>query len=83
MEFVRPARDWEDFHSSPAARELFQKFRTRDVGEQLLLHDNAFIEGLARTVIRKLTAQEMGVYRAPFSNAAVPPPGLAVSPEDP
>ncbi len=66
MEFVRPARDWEDFHSSPAARELFQKFRTPGVGEKLLLQENAFIEGLARTVIRKLTDEEMGVYRAPF-----------------
>lgn len=66
MEFVRPARDWEDFHSSPPARELFRKFRTPGVGEQLLLHDNAFIEGFARTVIRKLTDEEMAVYRAPF-----------------
>lgn len=66
MEFVRPARDWEDFHAVPAARELFQKFRTPGVGEQLILRDNAFVEGLARTVRRKLTDEEMAVYRAPF-----------------
>lgn len=66
MEFVRPARNWEDFHSDPAARELFRKFRTPGVGEQLILHDNAFVRGLARTVVRKLTDEEMAVYRAPF-----------------
>lgn len=66
MEFVRPARDWEDFHSVPAARELFQKFRTPGLGEQLILRDNAFVQGLARTVVRKLSAAEMTVYRAPF-----------------
>jgi haloalkane dehalogenase len=66
MEPVRPARDWEDFHSVPAARELFQKLRTPGVGEQLILHDNVFVEGLARTVVRKLTAEEMAAYRAPF-----------------
>ncbi len=66
MEFVRPARDWEDFHSVAAARELFQKFRTPGLGEQLILHDNAFVEGLARTVVRKLTDEEMAAYRAPF-----------------
>lgn len=66
MEFVRPARDWEDFHSVPAARELFQKFRTPGLGEQLILHDNAFVQGLARTVVRKLNDEEMAAYRAPF-----------------
>lgn len=66
MEFVRPARDWEDFHAVPAARELFQKFRTPGVGERLILEDNVFVESLARTVRRKLTDEEMAVYRAPF-----------------
>lgn len=66
MEFVRPARDWEDFHAVPAARELFQKFRTPGVGERLILEDNVFVESLARTVLRKLTDEEMAVYREPF-----------------
>ena len=66
MEFVRPARDWEDFHTVPAAREMFQKLRTPGLGEQLILHDNIFVRGLPRTVIRKLTDEEMAVYLAPF-----------------
>lgn len=66
MEFVRPARDWHDFHTNPAARDLFQRFRTPGVGEQLIMRDNAFIEGLGRTAIRKLTDEEMAAYRAPF-----------------
>lgn len=66
MEFVRPARDWEDFHTVPAAREMFQKLRTPGVGEQLILHDNIFVRGLSRTVIRKLTDEEMEIYQAPF-----------------
>lgn len=66
MEFVRPARDWEDFHTVPASREAFQKLRTPGLGEQLVLHDNVFVGGLQRTVVRKLTDAEMAVYQAPF-----------------
>lgn len=66
MEFVRPARDWEDFHTVPASREMFQRLRTPGVGEQLILHDNIFVRSLSRTVIRKLTDAEMTVYQTPF-----------------
>ena len=56
---------WEDF---PAiARETFQKFRTPGVGEKMILEDNAFVEGvLPAATVRKLTDEEMSVYRAPF-----------------
>jgi len=67
MEFIRPWRTWEDFHHSPAARDTFKKFRTPEVGERLIQEDNIFIErGLPNTVMRKLSDEEMGVYRAPF-----------------
>jgi haloalkane dehalogenase len=57
---------WEDFH--PAGRETFQKFRTPGIGEQMILEDNAFIERvLPGAIIRKLTDEEMAIYRAPFS----------------
>src|SRR6266705_830438 len=65
MEFIRPLPTWEDFHVD--AIETFQKFRTPGVGEKMILEDNAFVEGvLPAATVRKLTDQEMSVYRAPF-----------------
>jgi haloalkane dehalogenase len=66
MEFLRPMPTWEDFHAD--GRQTFQKFRTPGIGEQMILEDNAFIERvLPGNIIRKLTDEEMAVYRAPFS----------------
>ncbi|WP_028210853.1 haloalkane dehalogenase [Paraburkholderia mimosarum] len=68
MEFIWPMPTWDDFH--PDARETFQKFRTPGVGEQMILEDNAFVEKiLPGATMRKLTDQEMSVYRAPFPTA--------------
>ena len=65
MEFIWPMPTWEDFHA--AGRETFQKFRTPGIGEQMILEDNAFIERvLPGAIIRKLTDEEMAIYRAPF-----------------
>ncbi len=65
MEFIRPMPTWEDFH--PAAVETFKKFRTPGVGERMILEENAFVEGvLPGATVRKLTEEEMAVYRAPF-----------------
>lgn len=65
MEFIRPMPGWEDFHAD--ARGTFQKFRTPGVGEQLILEGNAFVEQvLPAAMVRKLTDEEMSVYRAPF-----------------
>jgi haloalkane dehalogenase len=68
MEFIRPMPTWEDFHRGQAAREeLFRKFRTPGVGEKMILEDNLFVERvLPSSVMRKLTAEEMAEYRAPF-----------------
>jgi haloalkane dehalogenase len=65
MEFLWPMPTWEDF---PAiARETFQQFRTPGVGEKMILEGNAFVEGvLPSSTVRKLTDEEMSVYRAPF-----------------
>src|SRR5262245_21175632 len=66
MEFIRPMPTWEDFDA--AGRETFQKFRTPGIGEQMILGDNAFVERvLPGNIIRKLTDEEMAIYRAPFS----------------
>jgi len=65
MEFIRPTPTWKDFH--PDAVETFQKFRTPGVGEKMILEGNAFVEGvLPSGTVRKLTDEEMSVYRAPF-----------------
>lgn len=65
MEFIRPMPTWDDFH--PAARETFQKFRTPGLGEKMILEGNAFVEGaLPSATVRRLTDEEMSVYRAPF-----------------
>jgi len=66
MEFIRPMPTWADFHSS--AVETFKQFRTPGVGEKMILDENAFVERvLAGATVRKLTEEEMAVYRAPFS----------------
>src|SRR6202022_3509651 len=63
MEFIRPMPTWDDFPT----RETFQNFRTPGVGEKMILEGNAFVERiLPGATIRKLTDEEMAVYRAPF-----------------
>ena len=65
MEFIWPMPSWEDFHA--AGRETFQKFRTPAIGEQMILEQNMFVERvLPGEIIRKLTDEEMAIYRAPF-----------------
>ncbi|AXC12176.1 Hydrolase [Acidisarcina polymorpha] len=65
MEFIRPMPTWDDFH--PDQVETFQKFRTPEVGEEMILDNNLFIEGvLPGATVRKFTEEEMAVYRAPF-----------------
>jgi haloalkane dehalogenase len=67
MEFIRPMPSWNDFHADQI--ETFQKFRTPGVGEEMILKGNAFVEGvLPGATVRKLTDEEMSVYRAPFPN---------------
>ena len=65
MEFIRPMPTWDDF--VPGAAETFQKFRTPGVGEEMILENNFFVEAvLPGATVRKLTEEEMSVYRAPF-----------------
>ena len=65
MEFIRPMPTWNEFH--PEQVETFQKFRTPGIGEEMILDKNLFVEGvLPAATVRKLTDEEMAVYRAPF-----------------
>ena len=59
---------WADFHAD--GRETFKKFRTPGVGEKMILEANVFVEQvLPGGIVRKLTDEEMSVYRAPFPTA--------------
>jgi haloalkane dehalogenase len=65
MEFIRPMPTWQDFHADQI--ETFKKFRAPGVGEKMILDENFFVERvLPAATVRKLTEEEMAVYRAPF-----------------
>jgi haloalkane dehalogenase len=67
MEFIWPMPSWEAFLRGSKRREIFRKFRTPGEGESLILEGNAFVERvLPGAILRKLTEEEMAVYRAPF-----------------
>lgn len=60
---VRPLT-WDEW--SPAARRIFEGFRS-EKGEEMILEKNLFIEAvLPGSILRKLTPEEMEVYRRPF-----------------
>jgi haloalkane dehalogenase len=63
MESIAMVRNWSDFGNMA---DTFKAFRSPK-GEEMVLDENFFVEkGLPRFVMRKLTADEMAVYRAPF-----------------
>jgi haloalkane dehalogenase len=65
MEFIRPMPTWNEFHADQI--ETFKRFRTPGVGEKMILDENFFVERvLPAATVRKLTEEEMAVYRAPF-----------------
>jgi haloalkane dehalogenase len=65
---VMPLASWDDWPEK--ARGIFQGFRSAK-GEDLILKRNLFIEGvLPSSILRKLSDDEMAVYRAPFAHEA-------------
>ena len=65
MEALVSPVEWSEWPE--AARGIFQGFRS-EKGEDLVLTRNLFVEAvLPNSVIRKLTDEEMGHYRDPFS----------------
>tara|TARA_B100001996_G_scaffold32979_1_gene24826 strand:- start:1207 stop:2085 length:879 start_codon:yes stop_codon:yes gene_type:complete len=66
MEAIVQNLVWSDWPDD--ATSIFQGFRS-EVGEDLILKKNLFIEGvLPSAIIRDLSQNEMGVYRKPFLN---------------
>jgi haloalkane dehalogenase len=65
MEAIVAPVTWADWPEG--ARQIFQAMRS-PAGESIILEKNVFVERiLPASVLRKLTDEEMGVYRAPFA----------------
>jgi len=74
MENVMKPMRWED--RSEGFQKAFRMLRS-ELGEQKIFDDNFFVERiLPGSIMRKLTAQEMEVYRAPFKEKAARKPTL-------
>jgi len=64
MEAIVQPVEWSDWPK--AAKPVFEAFRS-PAGEELILEQNAFIEQVLTTsILRKLSDEEMDVYRRPF-----------------
>ena len=64
---VQPVATWDDWPE--AARRVFQGFRS-PAGEDMVLDKNVFVERvLPGSILRKLSEEEMEIYRRPFLQA--------------
>jgi haloalkane dehalogenase len=62
---VLPVPTWEMFPQE--VKEIFQGFRTPDVGWDMIVEKNMFVEQiLPESIVRKLSLEEMNHYREPF-----------------
>jgi haloalkane dehalogenase len=74
MEAIVQPRRWDDF--PPGRDAMFRALRS-DKGEQMVLDENFFVETvLPKSVLRKLSDEEMDAYRAPFKDRAARLPTL-------
>jgi haloalkane dehalogenase len=74
MEAIASPRRWEDFGD---AAGMFRALRSPQ-GERMIFEENFFVETiLPRIVTRKLSAEEMDAYRAPFRERDARVPTLA------
>jgi haloalkane dehalogenase len=65
MEAIIKPLSWEEFPSD--FKEVFQAFRTPEVGWDMIMNKNMFVEQmLPGTIVRKLSEEEMNHYREPF-----------------
>lgn len=65
MEAIAQPREWDDF---PNGRDkIFRALRSED-GERMVLDENYFVENvLPKSIIRRLSTEEMNAYRAPYA----------------
>lgn len=67
MEAIVKPMTWRDWPEG--LQKVFKSFRSDD-GETMVLDNNVFVERvLPASVLRKLSDEEMAVYRRPFANA--------------
>ena len=66
MEGIVKPLSWEEWPA--AATDIFKTFRS-PAGDEVVLNKNVFVENvLPRSMLRKLSDEEMDAYRAPFRN---------------
>ena len=66
---LMPVSSWEVFPED--ARQMLQAFRTPEVGWDLIVRQNVFVEQvIPGSVVRTLTGEEMNRYREPFKEPA-------------
>jgi len=65
--FIMPIPKWEMFGPKDIIG-LFQAIRTPEVGWDMVVNQNLFIEGMQGAVVRKLSEEEMNHYREPFKD---------------
>jgi haloalkane dehalogenase len=66
---VRPYETWDEWPE--AARQIFQGFRDPDVGWEMVVDRNLFVERvLPGSILRQLSDEEMDRYREPFTDPA-------------
>lgn len=66
---LMPTPSWDVFDEN--ARAMFQGFRTPEVGWDMLVNQNIFIEQVVpHGIMRDLSDEEMAYYRAPFTETA-------------
>jgi haloalkane dehalogenase len=62
---LAPVPSWDEF--PPELVETFQAFRTPDVGWEMIVNQNMFVEAvLPGAIVRDLSDEEMNVYREPY-----------------
>lgn len=65
MELIAPMPTWFDFYDQGV--EFFQAFRNPQLGDKLLIEENAFLEKvLPGSILRALSPDEHDAYRRPF-----------------
>ncbi len=70
MEAIVMPFNWKMFPEN--VREIFQAFRTPEVGWDMIVNKNVFVERilLSEGIVRGLTEEEKNHYREPFRNPA-------------
>lgn len=68
---LAPNSTWDDFSEPGPGRTMFEQFRTPEIGWELIVNQNVFLEQiLPGGMLRQLSDEEMNDYREPFREPA-------------